>query len=202
MKTTVDFLRHGEAAGGSYYRGITDDPLTELGWQQMQQAVSKKSWDQLISSPLQRCATFSQSLHQQSSTPLLIDEHWQEYNFGDWEGKRAIQIADDALGNFYRDPVQHAPASAEQYSTFVARVDLAWSGLINDYQGKHILVVTHGGIIRTLFHILLNISVNNSFKIQINHAGMTRFECFHEHNNDYVSLIFHNLTPSHLYLSL
>ena len=47
MLTTIDFMRHGEVAGGSYYRGRTDDPLTKRGWQQMYQTVASRSWDQI-----------------------------------------------------------------------------------------------------------------------------------------------------------
>ncbi len=55
MNTTIDFLRHGEVAGGSYYRGSTNDPLTPKGWQQMNQAIANRQWDHIISSPLNRC---------------------------------------------------------------------------------------------------------------------------------------------------
>jgi len=39
---TIDLLRHGEAAAGKKLLGVTDEPLTELGWQQMQAVVQSK----------------------------------------------------------------------------------------------------------------------------------------------------------------
>ena len=37
--TTLDLMRHGEPVGGRRYRGRTDDPLSEKGWNQMWTAV-------------------------------------------------------------------------------------------------------------------------------------------------------------------
>ena len=57
--TWVDLLRHGEPVGGSRYRGQVDDALSEKGWQQMWQAVAGRGdWQQIITSPLQRCQAF------------------------------------------------------------------------------------------------------------------------------------------------
>jgi broad specificity phosphatase PhoE len=63
MQTHIDLLRHGEVLGGSCYRGITDDPLTNKGWQQMQAKLDcNKHWDVIISSPLSRCHHFAKLL--------------------------------------------------------------------------------------------------------------------------------------------
>ena len=63
MPTTIDFLRHGEVTGGSYYRGSTDDQLTQSGWQQMNSTVENQSWNHIISSPLHRCLDFAQDMN-------------------------------------------------------------------------------------------------------------------------------------------
>lgn len=194
MQTTVDFLRHGEAAGGSYYRGSTDDLLTPRGWEQMRSTVSGRGWDQIISSPLHRCNDFAQTIHSQKSTPVQIEPSWQEIHFGNWEGKTASQINSDELMRFYQDPIKYTPTNGEHFSTFITRVDLAWKDLLKTHQGKHILVITHAGVIRCLFSLLLNLPVENIFKLQIDHASITRFNYFHDTPHSFVSLAFHNLT--------
>ncbi len=188
MLTTVDFLRHGEVEGGSYYRGSTDDLLTKQGWQQMEQAVADQHWDQVISSPLHRCLDFAQQLN----IPLSIEPNLQEICFGDWEGKTANQINSDELFNFYQDPINNTPNNGESYLGFEARIKQAWEMLIENHQGKHLLIITHAGVIRSLFSILLNLSIENIFKIRVSHAGMTCFQCFQDKNEYYVSLNFHN----------
>ncbi len=200
MQTTVDFLRHGEVAGGSYYRGSTDDPLTEHGWQQMQEAVAARHWDQIISSPLQRCLDFSQYLHNQTNIPISTNPQWQEICFGDWEGKTAEQIDSDQLNLFYQDPIHNTPNNAESLTLFLARINLAWESLLADHAGKHILVITHAGVIRFLFNLLLNLPTEKIFNLQLDHASLTRFQCFNDNSANFITLAFHNLTMSNLYL--
>lgn len=192
MKITVDFLRHGEVKGGSYYRGSTDDPLTDLGWQQMESAVAKQRWDYIVSSPLSRCLDFSQHLSQKTNTPLSQDSLWQEIDFGDWEGKSADEIDSEALSLFYQDPIQYPPTNGESYRNFQSRINLAWDNLVKNHPDQHILVVTHGGVIRSLFPLLINLPISNIFNLQVDLASVTRFQCFKEDHNCFNSLVFHN----------
>lgn len=196
MQTTVDIMRHGEVAGGSYYRGRTDDLLTKRGWQQMNAIVADRSWDQIISSPLHRCLDFAHRINRQSSIPLSTDSNWQEINFGDWEGKTAEQINPDTLIRFYQNPVDNTPENGERYTDFLSRINQSWESLLKKHSGKHILVITHAGVIRSLFSLLLDLPVEKMFNLQVDHASLTRFQCFHDSPDDFVKLIFHNLTPS------
>jgi len=198
MQTTVDFLRHGEVDGGSYYRGITDDPLTHHGWQQMQNAVANQQWDIIISSPLQRCHTFAQHLHSQTNTPLSTDHNWQEFNFGDWEGKMADQINSNELMRFYQDPLNNTPNNAEDFSIFLNRINLAWEYLLKEHAGKHILVISHAGVIRCLFNLFLELPIHKIFNLQLDHASLTRFQCFNDNSANFITLAFHNLTQPNL----
>lgn len=192
MITTVDFLRHGEVSGGSYYRGSTDDPLAEQGWQQMKHAVADQHWDQIISSPLLRCLAFAEQLSDQTDIPLSIESDWQEICFGDWEGKTANQINPEELTKYYQDPINNFPNNGESYLTFENRINQAWNNLIHSQPDKHLLLITHAGVIRTMFSLLLNLPISHAFKIQIDHAGLTRFQCFYEGNEHHISLCFHN----------
>jgi broad specificity phosphatase PhoE len=192
MLTTVDFLRHGEVEGGRYYRGSTNDLLTKQGWQQMEQAVAGQHWDHVISSPLHRCLDFAQQLNM----PLSIEPNLQEICFGDWEGKTADQINSDELCKFYQDPINNTPNNGESYLGFEARIKQAWDMSIEKHQGKHLLMITHAGVIRSLFSILLNLPTENIFKIQVSHAGMTCFQCFNDKNQQHITLSFHNKLSS------
>ncbi len=195
MLTTVDFLRHGEVEGDAVFRGSTDDPLSNTGWQQLNNSVTKQHWDHIISSPLKRCLDFAQHFSEQSSTSLNIDSNWQEISFGDWEGKTAEQIEQtfpNALALFYKDPLTNTPEKAESFIDFQSRINLAWEDIIRLHPNKHILVVTHAGVIRCLFLLLLKLPVANMFTIQVDHASLTRFQCFHDPDNLFISLAFHN----------
>lgn len=198
LQTTVDFLRHGEVAGGSYYRGRTDDKLTQQGWQQMKYAVVEQSWNQIITSPLHRCLDFAVYLNKQTNTPFITEVNWQEINFGDWEGKKAEQINPNDLTLFYQDPIKNTPKNAESLQIFLSRIETAWGNLINTQTGKHVLVVTHAGVIRCLFKILLNLPIEKIYNLQVEHASITRFQCIHDDSGNFIRLVFYNLTHQSL----
>lgn len=192
--TTVDFLRHGQAQGGNYFRGLTDDPLTERGWQQMFQQCLGKQWQVIVTSPLRRCASFASAWGQQQGIEIMVAPDWREIDFGDWEGQSAEQInrhQPEALARFYANPAEFTPPHAENYLDFSVRIQLAWQKLLMDFAGKQVLVVTHAGVIRLLFSQLLAIPARQSMQIEIPHACMTRFSCFDDTTGRFVQLNYH-----------
>lgn len=192
--TTIDLLRHGEARGGSYYRGVTDDPLTELGWLQMHRQCAERQWDVVISSPLRRCQSFASAWCEQQQVPLRVDSAWMEIDFGAWEGKTAAQIQEVSPGSleaFYRDPIKNPPPQAESYPQFTDRILGGWDRMVRHCEGQRILVVTHGGVIRALFSQILHILPEHSLQIEVNHACLTRFTYYSTENHPFVQLNFH-----------
>ena len=193
--TILDFLRHGEAQGGQYYRGITDDPLTEQGWRQMYSQCEGKHWDVVITSPLRRCRSFASAWCQQQQHDLRIDPAWMEIDFGDWEGQTADQIAlhsPAALQDFYADPLGFSPPNAEKYRDFSARIERGVDEVLTNHAGQHLLIVTHGGVIRAVFSLLLGIPAAKSWQIDVPHACLTRFSCFDDKSGRFLHLNFHN----------
>lgn len=93
MTTIIDLIRHGEPVGGRRYRGGTDDPLSEKGWNQMWTAVENyHGWQQIISSPLSRCAAFANALSAKLVIPVSIDDRLAELGYGEWEGKTSGRL--------------------------------------------------------------------------------------------------------------
>ncbi|MGY6277127.1 histidine phosphatase family protein [Methylomonas sp. MgM2] len=193
-KTTIDFLRHGETQTGDYFRGSSDDPLTEQGWRQMFQQCLGQQWPVVIASPLRRCLSFASAWGQERQAELIIDPDWQEIDFGDWEGMSAEQVErlqPGALTNYYADPISFTPPNAESYTNFERRIRKAWESLLLNHAGQNILVVTHAGAIRLLFSTLLNIPLQQSFQIEIPYGCLTRFSCFDDARGRFVQLNFH-----------
>lgn len=193
--TSISLLRHGAVEGGPCYRGITDDPLSIEGWYQMQQAiepVASDDWDIIISSPLVRCCAFAEDLSQKLNLPLISTLELQEINFGDWEGKTADKIDSHTLGQFYLDPVNNTPPNGEAFTLFQTRVLRAWQQLLQRYQGKKILLITHAGVIRVILANILGMDTEHSFKLKITFACLSRVECFHSlDSGDFLQLIKH-----------
>jgi alpha-ribazole phosphatase/probable phosphoglycerate mutase len=177
-KTTIDLLRHGKPIGGRRYRGQLDDPLSESGWQEMWYATSAETpWQTIISSPLCRCREFAQQLSDKLSLPFTIDDRLKEVGFGAWEGQSAdmLRAQDDAiLKRFYHDPINNRPANAEPLESFSRRVDEALQTAIQTHQGKHILIVTHAGVIRIALASILGAPLGSMYRLSIATASLSR----------------------------
>ncbi len=192
VTTVVDLLRHGEPQGGRRFRGQTDDPLSDLGWRQMREAVgNENSWQHIVSSPLQRCSAFAEDLAERHGLPCTRDPGFKEIRFGVWEGFTAEEIQrqhGEEYRRYRKDPETFMPPGAESMAEFVARVANTWESLLDTQRGRRVLLVCHAGVIRAVLSTVLGIAPKNLFRIQIDYASLTRFKV----GNDGVpSLIFH-----------
>ncbi|MBL4743650.1 MAG: alpha-ribazole phosphatase family protein [Cycloclasticus sp.] len=177
----LGLLRHGEVEGGSCFRGSTDDPLTDLGLNQMRAATHHGCWDRVISSPLQRCASFAEEFAEQYKLPLVFDERLVEMHFGTWEGRTAVDIMNetpDALRLFWNDPDAYPPPCAERLSEFQARVLSAWDSIISAGNDQRTLLVTHGGVIRILLCHLQQRPISELLTIEVDYGALFSLKLF------------------------
>ncbi len=200
IQTQIDLLRHGEPVGGRRYRGQTDDPLSEKGWQQMRAAVmGRQDWDVIYSSPLKRCAEFAQELSGRLALPLTTDERLKEIGFGAWEGRTPDEIRRDdplRLENFWRHPVANRPQGAETLVSFRTRVSSVWEEICVAQAGQRVLIVGHAGITRLLLSLVLGSPVEHMFRIQVDNAGITRIRIQGNGADALPMLVFHGCPPA------
>ena len=192
-ETLIDFMRHGEPEGGSIYRGNSiDDPLTQKGWDQMWSAVAGKClWSRIVSSPMQRCIAFARALAEMHQLPLTVDERFREVGFGDWEGRLRSDIKSNCRSEyeaFYRDPLHNRPAGAEPLEEFISRVGAGLDAILADYEGQHVLVVAHAGVVRAAMVQVLGMAPQCAYRMDVFNAGVTRFRRADSGN----LLVFHN----------
>jgi alpha-ribazole phosphatase/probable phosphoglycerate mutase len=189
--TTLDLMRHGEPVGGRRYRGQIDDPLSEKGWAQMHAAVGDTvPWTRIVSSPLQRCRAFAETLADRHGLPLALDERLKEVGFGEWEGKSAAEIEQDApgtLARFKADPVNARPQGAEPLADFHARVATALEDLLAQHAHQHVLLVGHAGVMRMALAWALHIPLEHAYRVEVATASLTRLRF----ESGRASLIFH-----------
>lgn len=199
--TRIDLLRHGACEGGEIFRGLTDVNLTETGKQQMQTGIERleqehnANWQKVITSPLQRCVRFAESIATQRSLPLHIEESFKEMSFGHWDGKAIADVLGEepkALQNFWQDPVRCTPPGGEPFAEFNLRLQNAWDTLIQNHQGQSVLLVCHGGVIRALIGQLLELPGPSLSKFNVGYGAISRVEIHHmQGQSDWPQLVFH-----------
>lgn len=201
--TTIDLLRHGECEGGEIYRGTTDVPLTDHGWQQMETSLhidvahAETPWDRIVSSPLQRCFLFAEAKAQELSIPVHSHEGFREMDFGDWEGRSIEEVHREdaeAVTRFYKDPATVAPPGGESMQMVQGRLLMAWQQVLNQHKGEHLLLVQHGGTIRILLAELLQMPLASVTRLEIHYASLSRVQIYETETDPFPKLVFLNKT--------
>tara|TARA_R110002049_G_scaffold33854_2_gene111136 strand:+ start:1616 stop:2239 length:624 start_codon:yes stop_codon:yes gene_type:complete len=194
---TIDLLRHGDVAAGTKLLGKTNEPLSLLGWQQLRSTVDGKAikWNKIISSPLRRCLAFSKEIATQYCVPLVINSQFQEVDFGLWDGQLFADLYagsdTEQLIQFMQDPKSISPPEGESYHNFELRVISAWQALLSslhEEEIEHCLLVTHGGVIRTIMSHVLGFPSSNLFRVEVPYASVTRIKQYEDYPP---RLIFH-----------
>jgi len=194
-RTVIDLLRHGDVEGGRKYRGQQDDPLSELGWQQLREVTQKKQgWQHVITSPLKRCAEFAHELAQTHQLPLHHNENLKEISFGEWEGKTADELLESEpakLKQYWSDPVNYTPPEAENVVNFEKRIINSWQDVLSKFEGEHILIIAHAGVIRIILCHVLGMPLSELFKLDVALAKASRIEVDQIDDELWPRLIFH-----------
>lgn len=194
--TTLDLLRHGECEGGEIFRGSTDVALTERGWQQMRMTLAQVEPAQvMVSSPLLRCATFANQLAVERGMQCVIENDLREIHYGDWEGVLRDQVVrndGERMRLFFQDPIANSPPGGESVVAFTERVIAVLNRLLTDRVGQHLLLVTHGAVMRALTCHLLDMPMRSMGLLAVPYAGFSRFRLYHQSGSKpWVQLCLH-----------
>lgn len=175
MTLRLDLLRHGETESGGGLRGSLDDALTQRGWQQMHAGVEGRGpWDLVVSSPLQRCASFAEQLTARLQLPLVLEPGLKELHFGDWEGRSTaalMQTDAEGLGRFWSDPYGFTPPGGEPVERFSQRVLAAIDSLYQAHAGRRVLLISHGGVMRLLLARARGLPREQLLNVEVGHGA-------------------------------
>ena len=174
----VHLLRHGTPVGGRMYRGnLFDDPLTKEGWDQMKSSVADLSFDNIATSPMQRCSEFAAYISKKSKIPCSIIEDFREIGFGDWQGKTSHQIGEEIVERFKNDPINNPINNAENLYDFQKRVIKSYLEILNNLNPKNkLLIIAHAGVIRIIKSYILKLPIEKMFTMNIKSGSCEQFE--------------------------
>jgi len=156
-------LRHGQSAwnAAGRWQGWADPPLSELGRRQAAAAVTRlrdHGFDAVVSSDLMRARESADVLAAGLGLAAPeVDADLRERDIGAWTGCTTAEILERWPGQLeaWRDGKLTAPPGGESHARLVERVTraverLAATDTAGSDRASAVLVVTHGGVIRTL----------------------------------------------------
>ena len=149
-----------------------------------------KKITQVYSSPLMRCSKLAHCLF--PGIKILWEANLMEIDCGDWEMKKWDEIPKEEIDPWMNNFVEQSIPGGESYSVLYKRV-LECFNQIKSVRGNLVLV-THGGVIRSILSHITQTPLIDSFKIFSLHYGcvvkLNQFE------NRIVPEILYNTEPA------
>lgn len=175
MKLTL--IRHTSLqipAGVCY--GQTDVDVAATFIQEAEQTKAKLNgtvFDAVFASPLQRCIKLAQVLHAEEATH---DHRLKELHFGDWEMQAWDDIPRDVFDVWAHNYAELAPPNGETFSQLQQRGIAFLTETLQQFPQGHVLVVTHGGMIRAMLAHVLNMQLKGLFRFNIDYGSITQLD--------------------------
>jgi probable phosphoglycerate mutase len=180
-------LRHGETPFSVERRfsGLGDPELTPNGVAQAEAAAAKLAKESyglqvIVSSPLRRARATAEAVATRTGLDVVVEEGLRETDFGDWEGHTFTEIQrrwPDELATWLADP-SAAPPGGESFGVAARRVEAARDLLIERYEGKTILVVSHVTPIKMLVRFALLAPLAALYRMHLDLSALSLIEYY------------------------
>jgi alpha-ribazole phosphatase len=129
-------------------------------------ALKKKlahNFDAVFCSTLNRCTTLATEL---GFTPFITTDLLKEYNFGNWENRKWADLPAAELNPWMEDFVNVPAPGGENLIALNNRIQQFVQQLLA-LPHKKVLIITHAGPIRCFWSYLLQVPLQNIFKIPV-----------------------------------
>ncbi len=169
--THLFFVRHGQSIHNrdSIIGGREESPLSDLGIEQAESLA-------LMAKDLEIDAAYTSTLSRAYDTCDIILKKRKleaerldelcEQDYGDWEGKdyrELIKLHPEMFQEFREDPLNARPGNGENLAEMSGRVRKVIDRIAAKHEGEHVLIVCHGGVIRTAICLLLDVDLTKHF---------------------------------------
>lgn len=161
---TIYMTRHGQTYWNVEKRlqGQGNSELTEIGIEAAEKLADRlenTDLDYIISSPLKRTIKTSETIRKGREIPIVTCSDLMEINVGDFSGYTVEQMKIKYPGlieKIIEDPYSYAYPNGENLVEFYERCARAINYIIKNYDGKTVLIVTHGGVLKCIQHYFRN----------------------------------------------
>lgn len=170
-------VRHGETIANlkHKYSGHLDTPLSENGIDQTHKLVDrlkKEEFDKVFSSPLSRTKIIAEL----AEVDAIYDSRLKEFNFGCFEGLDYVEakaIYPQMWEEWVKQDENYVVENGESLSSFERRVNSFLDECV-DLNAKRILIISHGGVIRTILAKFLELDETAKWHINIANASYVK----------------------------
>jgi len=171
----ITLVRHGETNANiqGIVQGKMDIELNETGINQAKKVgerLKNEKFDTIYASDLKRAAKTAEEIAKFHSNSINYDARLRERDFGDYESKKI----NDINWNYLKENLMNnRPPNGETLREHIERAQ----EFISSLSSKSNLVISHGGTIRILIHLLQNKKLEDfSLKVVPKNTSIYIFE--------------------------
>jgi 2,3-bisphosphoglycerate-dependent phosphoglycerate mutase len=155
--TRVYLMRHAETAVPGVFHGFESN--VDLGPRGVRQAqavapvVAALKPDVLVSSNMIRARRTAEYIAEACRLPIRIEPNLHERKVGDMQGtpiQGEFGVWPDTLARWVAGETDYAPAGMESFDQIRDRVVPVWDQVTQENQGKTIVIVAHGIVVRVI----------------------------------------------------
>jgi alpha-ribazole phosphatase/probable phosphoglycerate mutase len=176
-------VRHGRTEWNDAHRfqGKSDIPLNERGLLQAEKTAKRLAscpLDAVYSSPLARAYRTASIIAAPHGKEPIALEDLAELDFGEWESHYIESIFKEhggLLRAWYKDPFFHMPEGAETWDSLLARTKRAVRAILGSPH-RHVAVVSHGGVVRALYVVLLGFDPHTVWNLRVSNCALSGIE--------------------------
>ena len=171
----VMLVRHGVTEWNSkgLVQGQSDIHLAPDGIHQARLLTAHFPFDivdAIYSSDLHRAMTTAEVITSKFNLDIIPVPEFREMNFGIWEGKSFESLAQEDPADFkkfFLQPDMLMIKNAETFAEVQNRAVTKLKQIVHDQgDGKHIVIVTHGAVIRTIIASILGMPLRKIWVIK------------------------------------
>ena len=158
------------------YLGVTDLSLSKKGKQQAESVANSlkdEYIDEIYSSNLKRTVETANYIRKDRETQFILDNRLRELNLGVFEGLTFAEAQEQhpELMAAWLDDYDLPPTGGEMFSSLTARIRSFLDEIMMRETPNTILVVTHGGPLREIFRLLLELPAEKHWALQFDPAS-------------------------------
>jgi len=184
--TKLILVRHGETIWNAEkkFQGHTDIVLSAVGLEQASLLADRLALEKIAavySSDLNRAFVTAETVARRHGLPVTGLPALREIKFGDWEGLTYTAIHEkwpSQLSGLFTSPSEIVIPGGESFHELKKRAADAIAELVAKHQDETVVVVSHGGTIRTVFCSILDINLNHLWEIRQDNTAVNIVEYY------------------------
>jgi len=186
MKTRIIVVRHGETEWNrdKIFQGQLDSPLSEMGLLQAKAvaaALADEPVQAIYSSDLGRAMATAEIIAKPHHLQVIPEPRLRERHLGIFQGMVKKDISDkypEELQRYNSGDPDHIIPNGESSRQRFDRSTACFLDLAKKHAGERIILVTHGGVLRGILEMVLNLPQNRKRHFSLLNASIARFSCY------------------------